>query len=403
MKLFINSKLHDINPYESIYSIKHNLNNFQTLYHNGFILDDHKCLKYYNITENSSLYFSNGLKGGFDVFYIIVWFIYIICILLYFLILISGLLPVIAHVYDYILLWTIRKFGSLLGIDNNNIFKLFTWSFSFVLRIFIVYFFVYAFTSFAMLFLFYNYYGDVCKTMKTSNLLGYIVSITFIIIYGIFNIPDELLLLFNEGMKINTFAATFGQPLGGLLQQIADVGKWTPIYAIPIVGTPILTSYHFAVSTIATALYDSTSYMQLFNCDNKQVMEKMGKMFECYDKFPPLKDLAKSYHLENFFKMVAIGLIPKKKEYYKCLAEKQPFWEKLILWGNAGKYYTATSAVSVLCTVLAIIKGFNTMLSNEIGGSLQLANMIKTGSLAGIGGVIALLISIILVFFGIIQ
>ncbi len=182
INIFINNDLNfKINEYESIYTLKNMIKNKtkvdtnnQLLYHNGKLLNDNISLIEYNINDHDNITMNYSMKGGknYDTLTILMWLLYTCALTLYLLILASGLIPVIAHAYAYVLNWSLLKIGGLFNIGGSEIYKKIVFVIMFIVNLGIVLAFVYATTSFISFPLMYTYFDDVCKGIKKSNGIG---------------------------------------------------------------------------------------------------------------------------------------------------------------------------------------------------------------------------------------
>jgi hypothetical protein len=404
INVFINNLNYKINQYESIHSLKTliqiktkiDINN-QLLYYRGKLLNDNISLIEYNINDHDILTMNHNMKGGnIDTLTILMWLLYFCALGLFLLILISGLIPVIANAYGYILHWMLIKIGYLLGMGNNKMYEMFVFTVMFIVSIFIVYYFVYATTSFIAFPLMYTYFDDLCKGIQKSNSIGWWVSIFFIIIYGLFNIPNFILNSSENMIETNFLLGAIINPFLGVIENFANIGKFAGLYAIPFLGTPFLEGYHLAVSLIATLTKNAIDMSTLFNCNDTESRKKLGLLLRNANKEgSPLRDWIVSYHAEKFMEAVIIGLIPEKLTYYECEVNKMPFWDKF--GETAGKYYAAKYTSSGFCFALRFMKAISGVV-DSIGGSSQLANMIRTGN---IGGIISFMVFIICIILGI--
>ena len=78
--------------------------------------------------------------------------------------------------------------------------------------------------------------------------------------------------------------------------------------------------------------------------------------------------------------------------------KNMPFWDR---GGEiAGKYYIAKYATNGFCFALRFMNVISGVL-DSIGGSSQIANMIKTGNVAGIISFFVFIICIILALFNV--
>lgn len=397
----VNEYISVLNLKEKIYQLSNINIHDQILYHNGKILSDNMTLKESNIINNSIIHLNKKILGGFDTFSILMWIIYVVLLLIYLLLLISGILPVIAHGYEYILEWSLKKLGSLFGIANNKAYVIFIWILTFILRILIIYYFVYAITTFIIFPIIYSKKDKLCSSFQLSNKFGWIVALVFIIIYAIFNIPDELLSMLRYLGKLTPYVNVIVSPLSGVLQEFADVGKYAGIYAIPFVGTPFLEGYHTAISFATSLLKQGVDFISQYNCDDDDQRRKLGRFIKSAPNNPELKDWIKSYNAGVLVEILPIALIPELYNRYKCKVDNLPFWEKINPFNKeASEFYTAKYASQGFCFALNIIRGLSGML-DSIGGSEQIANMIKSGNMAGVGAFIAFIICFILVLLNV--
>lgn len=400
VKIYIDSVGYNINEYESVYNLKECIYNKteididdQILSYNGLILRNDKCLKEYNIKNHSTLTLNHVLNGGFDTLSVLIWLLYACAFMFYLLILISGLIPVVAYTYAYLLNWVLNKVGSLTGLSNNSYYRSFVYLFMFMIGIVIVYYFVYATTSFMAFPIFYTKFDKICPATSASNSVGFWVALAFIIVYGLFNIPNIVLNLAVDATELNYFVAVFIQPILGVLENFANVGKFAGIYAIPFVGTPFLEGYHFAVGLISTMIKEGLDMTKLFSCKDKESEKQIGLALRKASKEPGISDWIKSYHAEKIFEVIVIGLIPELYNNYQCRVENMPPWEK-IFNKDANKFYAAKYATKGFCFSLKLIHALAGIF-DYIGGSSQLANMIRTGNMGGVIAFIVLIIALI--------
>ncbi len=408
LQILINTSLNiNINEFESIYNLKEIIYdktsiqiNDQILYHNGFILMNNKIIKDYEIKNNTNLIMNQCINGGFDTLSVLMWLLYLCTLMLYLLILISGLIPVIAHAYGYLLNWALTKIGGLIGLNKNRYYHTFQYVIMFIVSIAIVYYFVYATTAFITFPIAYTKTDKLCKSIITSNKVGFWVAIFFIIVYGIFNIPNFILNIAYDVTDLNYFIAVFVQPLLGTLENFANIGKFAGIYAIPFVGTPFLEGYGFGVGLVSTAAVEGTDLTTLFSCQDKNAEKKLGlALRKATEKGEPLHDWIKSYKVDKLKETIMIGLIPELYNNYKCKVDNMPFWDKF--GETADKFYAAKYATKGFCFSLRLMQAISGVL-DSIGGSSQIANMIRTGNMGGIIAFIVFIICIILVIFGVI-
>ena len=123
--------------------------------------------------------------------------------------------------------------------------------------------------------------------------------------------------------KANIILKVIIDPILGLLDNFANVGKFIGIYAIPFLGTPFLEGYHLAVSLISTSIKEVTDMSTLYSCDNEESRKKLGLILRKSNKEgSPIRDWIVSYKAEDLIDAVIIGLIPKLFNYYECQVKK---------------------------------------------------------------------------------
>ena len=109
-------------------------------------------------------------------------------------------------------------------------------------------------------------------------------------------------------------------------------------------------------------------------------------------QMPIFNDWIKSYNAGDLINTVIIGLIPEELKKYECKYNNMPFFEKF--GTTAGKYLLAKYSANGFCFALKFIHAVSNIF-DSMGGSMQIANMIKTGNIAGILSPIILIIIII--------
>lgn len=410
--VFVNSSIKiKINQFEPIYNLKEYIQNEtnipihkQILYYNGFKLHNNKSILDYNINNWSNIELTTELKGGFDTLSALMWLLYICGFLLYLLLMISGLMPIIARAYSYLVDWSLKKLGELIGIGNNKYYQSFVFIITFLVSLFIVYYFVYATTAFTTFPLVYTRTDNVCKSIQTSNDVGWWVAIFFIIFYGILNIPNIFTNIIEDATKINVAFEAILNPFISTFRNFANEGKFAPFYAIPFVGTPFLSGYGMAIDISSQAVVDGLGFASKYNCkENSTELANllMGKTRSIggAEWGSIIRNIVREYNAEELVKMISIGLDEKKLEDYKCHVDNMPFWQK---FGKIStEYYMSKTTAQGFCFGLRFINAIDKFLKS-IGGSDQIANIIKTGNLSGMVSLIVFIICIILAMLNII-
>lgn len=381
----------NINHVESIYNLKEKIRektNIKTeeqiLYHNGKLLNDDISILESNILNNDTIYLSKIINGGFDSFSLLLVLVYLICIMIYILLLLSGLIPIISHIYSYLLEWIMKKFVGLFKLGDNRYVMAIVWIIIFIIKIFIIYFFMYAFSAFLIFPLVYYFKDHLCNSFRISSDFGFILSLSFVILYGLLSIPDEVLAFARYIGDLSVYADLITSPFLSFLQEFADIGKFGAFYAIPYIGTPFLEGYHSAISIAAELLKDGVDLISDYNCDDEKSLKMIGRIILNWKKIPVLKDWIQSYNAQKIVEVLPIAIFPEINNYYACEVNNLPFWQKINPFNSVpAKYYAANYTLKGFCTALNIIRSISGFL-DSIGGSMQIANMIKTGNVAGL-------------------
>lgn len=381
----------NINQVESIHNLKEKIKEKtnikieeQILYHNGKLLNDDISIFESNILNNDTIHLSKIITGGFDSFSILLLLAYLIFIMLYILLLLSGLIPIISHVYSYILEWIITRAVNLFNLGKNRYVIALVWIVMFIIKVFIIYFFMYAFSAFLIFPIVYYFKDHLCGSFRISNDFGFILSLSFVILYGLLSIPDEVLAFARYIGDLSIYADLVTSPFLSFLQEFADIGKFGAFYAIPYIGTPFLEGYHNAVSVAAELVKDGVDLISDYNCDNEKSLKMIGKIILNWEKIPELKNWVQSYNAQTFMEVIPIAIFPEINNYYACKVNNMPFWQKINPRNSiSGEYYASKGALKGFCTALNIVRAISGFL-DSLGGSMQIANMIKTGNVAGL-------------------
>jgi hypothetical protein len=390
INIFVNYEkeiLLNVNPYISIFHLKTiitdtigNPTQIQLLF-NGHILDDNKTLIESKILNNSVLFVSKELLGGFDSFSMLLILGYIVCVIIYIILLISGLLPIASMGYDYLLNMAIKWLYSFIAV--NPYIKTVISIILFAIRIFSIFIFLYITSTFIIYPIVYYFKSTMCPTLKISKDVGYIIAIAYIITYIIFSIPDMVYTGAEEITQISPLFKVVLSPILRQLRNIIDDLKFAVIYAIPLFGSPFVDGYHLGIDVATGVLNDIFGVVGEYGCD-KQTIDLLANAIVNYETIAPLKAYATNSNLTYALDILPIALIPKLKEYYKCEVDKLPFWDKMNpLNRESMTYYASIIAYNGLCTALNTVKTI-TDFTDYSGGTQVIANAIKTGNIAGI-------------------
>ena len=209
------SDLHIINLYGSIYSFKtdlskkigQNIDNISLQYH-GKILENNKTFKSYNIKEKETIDLSLKNNGG-TISKGLLIFLSILIIFSFGISMLSGLLPITAHLISAAIITAFSSLGNLilrLISDKWPIKNFFTkWGYKlfniakFLLSNLSILIFVIIITALSAYIPYYLKFGNnVCKAINTSFLLGAIIGIYYSTMYLIYNIPYIILNLIGD-------------------------------------------------------------------------------------------------------------------------------------------------------------------------------------------------------------
>ena len=250
------SNLHIINLYGSIYSFKtdlskkigQNIDNISLQYH-GKILEDNKTFKSYNIKEKETVDLSLKNNGGTVAKGLLI-FLSILIIFSFVGSMLSGLLPITAHMVSAAIItavsslgnfilgfisdkWPIKNFFVKWGYKLFNIAKFFLSNLSILVFVIII-------TALSAYIPYYLKFGNnVCKAINTSFMLGAVIGIYYATIYLIYNIPFIILNLFGnsdgpisriiiKGMKklailSRKIGLLFAWPLTGIYMSVLNI------------------------------------------------------------------------------------------------------------------------------------------------------------------------------------
>jgi hypothetical protein len=251
-KILIKTKL-----YESIYSIiskfvKNDIKSYNIFYKNK-ILDTSYSLEKYDIIENSILVLDKKLKGGNDFMrfaknnYITVIIVFIIC-LLPILILPLGFFPALSSLIGIITVKSTKAFGHYLTcvLGKVTLYKRLSY-FIWLLKYPVFFLMIFAIITFPLVLLSITLKGhtilddpkSLCSAISIGNTSGLIVTMIYILIYGIYRgfdfVLKPIIYLFKQFYILNLL---FVPLLNGFLK-IFDNIKYIGFYMIPFLGQSI--------------------------------------------------------------------------------------------------------------------------------------------------------------------
>ena len=243
--------------YESIYSIiskfiKDDIKSYNIFYKNK-ILDTSYSLEKYDVTENSVLVLDKKLKGGNDFMtfaknnYYTVMIVFVIC-LLPILILPLGFFPALSSLIGIITVKSTKAFGHYLtcNLGKITLYKRLSY-FLWLLKYPVFFLMIFAIITFPLILLAITLKGhnildepkSLCSAITIGNTSGLIVTMIYILIYGIYRGFDFVLKPIVYFCKqVYIFNLLFVPLLNGFLK-IFDNIKYIGFYMIPILGQGI--------------------------------------------------------------------------------------------------------------------------------------------------------------------
>lgn len=243
--------------YESIYSIisnfvKDDIKSYNIFYKNK-ILDTSYSLEKYDVTENSILVLDKKLKGGNDFMtfaknnYITVTIVFIIC-LLPILILPLGFFPALSSLIGIITVKSTKAFGHYLTcvLGKVTLYKRLSY-FLWLLKYPVFFLMIFAIITFPLVLLAITLKGhsimddpkSLCSAISIGNTSGLIVTMIYILIYGIYRGFDFVLKPIVYFCKQVYVLNLLFVPLLNAFLRIFDNIKYIVFYMIPILGPGI--------------------------------------------------------------------------------------------------------------------------------------------------------------------
>ena len=253
------------------------------VYKNGHILqEDTKALVQLGLQNDDVLSVKPGLLGGDDDNTWFIWLLYYLIIPVFLIFLMSGLLPLVASVFNIILTLALKFIGEKLRILDKIpgwIKKIGSFLLS-VIQTFFIFFFVWAVCSFMIFPHLYGRQSRKCEAGLASKQVGKWCMYVFLGIYFVINIPDIFLNILN-GLTEDTgliVQASTG-PLLSSLKEMVDVSKYVPYYAIPILGQ-ILMVIHSGIDGILSFLFMFLDDLSQFNCDDTASVSQINDLLK---------------------------------------------------------------------------------------------------------------------------
>tara|TARA_B110000037_G_C17114412_1_gene503167 strand:+ start:1024 stop:2535 length:1512 start_codon:yes stop_codon:yes gene_type:complete len=333
-----NIKSCDISKYSSISRLKsyiqYKKNSYYIEYNGKILSDESKPLYYYGIKNNSVITIHKKNKGGIDGFHI---FLIILCGFIVFifipLLLFSGLIPLILHIIECLMLNTFEYLVSLMVNLRRikNILPIFKFIVKTIILLFKTVFLYYGLhTIFTLTYFSWttiiNGGGNLfvktdkyCKEIQNMKLMSKISTIIFIVVYGLLRLP-------------NIFVSSFGSiislcnkhglgklilPINTLyvnLQTSVYENKWDGIFAIPTVGQ-ILKVLFEVIDTAFMFMQIYTTRFANFGCKIKS----LGNGNSIKNAFEEQLKNNKSQKLDTYDPSKLSNKVCCDKEFFKVL------------------------------------------------------------------------------------
>ena len=286
------------NLYMSIYSIKYiisknfniPINDIQLVFKNT-TLQNNKTVIHYNINDKSIINLNIGsIKGGVE-YTTIIHYVYILIaligIIIFILFMISGFNVLFSQVYKLIFIKCLTSiyneltandttqhptyasdlnsssFGKLtdeIGSGFSSIFHTILHFFGIILEYGGLYFFNYIGTALCFFPILYLMNNNICSSTYIADKIGFYVTLSFLLIYGIYRGPRIFISGVNSIIQRNPILAFFS-PLLSATNSLSSHLTFDPIYAIPIVGQ-LLAAYHTLISIFISFNNYSASYVK---------------------------------------------------------------------------------------------------------------------------------------------
>ena len=194
------------------------------------------------VSEGDNIFLSKKLRGGSvsKGLSVAITALTIILLILFCTTMIIGVVPVWAHVFGcYIKKGICWLFG--IALNEGGFIGMILRYTMYAVTFFIVGIFVYALTGIAFFMLLFNKKQHFCSSMVIARYIALTLTAIFIIIYALFALPDfagQIGLQAQNNSPI--FVGAILTPLLNAVEWLADTGKFTLFYLIPILGEIML-------------------------------------------------------------------------------------------------------------------------------------------------------------------
>ncbi len=430
----------NVHPVESIYAVKARMvdnPDAYSIHFHGKPLTDSDAVCLTGLMENSSITIQRNGMGGISRYTVLLYILYALALSVFILSLISGFYTVIAYLYSFMLkdaFGTMMKYGQQFlqsfldflyektGWDiralTGCIFtpaKIFVIVLDFIVKHTMIFLLIYILgTMFSYPLLVWKTHNS-CSAIYIAKNIGITLAIIFNVIYGIYNIPNTIINILITVMGISRVLSIVGDPILKVTEEGIDETKYGLVYSIPIIGSPLIINYHLVVATLITLIASALGTTEVYNCNDPKNMQRVANLIanNRWKEYPALASFIKNYRLQTLVYYLSIAFdCGGYDKNGKCISgryaqvtkqfDQQSALRKMDILGifsqASANYYGATLARDTYCGVVDMLLDVDSFF-NYMGGSDSITDMIKSGSIAGIGTTIAYLIILILMFF----
>jgi len=280
--------------------------------------------------------------------------------------------------------------------------------------------FVYTISAMLIIPIFFYRTQSRCKSLNLGHYVGLTIAFIYFLFYGVFlNSIDGVIntYLFFSGLMPN-FLRFLPDFLATIVKESWDETKLAPFYSIPIFGQIIMV-YHHTIEVGLIYLKEFLDQESKYGCDNslkyKNLQELLASIVyknkkndrEGYvndisrtqprDSYTTsmMREFIKYFNLEPSVFLANIGF--NEDEKYESGYESKPYFEKAFD-ANYWDWRASWFVKAMTCLVLQF-GGITNLFIDEMNGPLSVANMIKTGNIAGMFTATAYFIIIVLAIF----
>ena len=314
--IFVNTQKENINinfdELSSIYSLKHEIAKNQQINTDifffkwkGKIIDENQTLKYYGIKNNDTLQFIEKKKGGTTVTEI--GMILMAIFMGFFMIAVTffGLFPILSYTLASFIKTIFRNLGAfIIKISNVNqllskiiksaFFKFVSGMLMKFIDFFSLIIFTYVITMGCSYFAFtLRAKNNFCSGFNHNKKLAKIVTITFVILFFLFNLPMYLIKLV-QAFEVMSILKTILDPICKVLNRVVKMLRQV-LYAIPFIGQ-IYKGY-------LTASFIGLTYFKKFQKINSALLFKFCKVAGMFVNDPFASSMIEEFDMQGIINM----------------------------------------------------------------------------------------------------